>query len=69
MSRIDLIIYALEILEGRDRLDISRYENIISLGHAKPQDYEWYAFHRKRLAKTINLIGELRNKKNETTSN
>ena len=59
MNRTEIMVYALECLATRDDIDIKRYEKMIALGDAKPQDYEWLNFHRKRRAKIINMIGTI----------
>lgn len=61
MNRSKLVIYALESLAQRDRIDIQRYETMFAEnGHNLPQqDLEWLNFHRKRLGKIMNTINDI----------
>lgn len=61
MNRKDIIIYALECLGCRDKMDIGHYEDMIAEGDAKKVDYDWLNFHRKRLDKIQHIIEDIQN--------
>lgn len=61
MNRKDIIIYALECLACRDRLDIERYREMIAQGEAKQVDFDWLNFHLKRRDKIQHIIEDIQN--------